>query len=122
VAAWVVSEHQGASDLRLYVLVQFLPMLLIPLILLLYPSRLTRAGLLWTLLALYAAAKALEHFDTAVFEHLGLLSGHTLKHLLAAGSLYGLLVALRLRQPRRQGKDDAHLALAGSRPDPLRAP
>lgn len=118
VAAWVVSEHQGASDLRLYVLVQFLPMLLIPLILLLYPSRLTRAGLLWTLLALYAAAKALEHFDTAVFEHLGLLSGHTLKHLLAAGSLYCMVVALRTRRTRRQGEDDARPPLADSRPNP----
>jgi hypothetical protein len=103
---WVVSERLGASDLRPYVLVQFLPMLLIPLVLLLYPSRLTRVSLLWALLALYGAAKALEHFDAGVFEALGqLVSGHTLKHLLSALALACMVLALRVRRPKPDGSD-----------------
>lgn len=102
VAYWALSERLGLSDLRPYLLVQFLPMALIPLILLLYPSRLTGVGLLWTLLGLYGVAKALESFDAALFEQLELLSGHTLKHLLAAGSLGCLVVGLRVRRVRGQ--------------------
>jgi hypothetical protein len=112
---WAVSERLGASDLRPYVLVQFLPMLLIPLLLLLYPSRLTRVGLLWALLALYGAAKALEHFDAAVFKALGqLVSGHTLKHLLSALALACMVLALRVRRPRAADDDHACTPLAGS--------
>lgn len=97
---WVFSERLGVSDLRPYLLVQFLPMLLTPLILLLYPSRLTRVGWLWLLLALYVMAKGAEHFDAALYEHLAGLSGHTLKHLLAAGSLWCMVAAMRRRRPR----------------------
>lgn len=106
VAYWALSERLGLSDLRPYLLVQFLPMALIPLILLLYPSRLTGVGLIWTLLGLYGVAKALESFDAALFEQLELLSGHTLKHLLAAGSLGCLVVGLRVR--RVKGSEDAN--------------
>ena len=40
---WHYTEGNGEGDLRLYVLVQFLPMILIPLILLLFKSKFTAA-------------------------------------------------------------------------------
>lgn len=87
------------GDLRLYVLVQFLPLLLIALLLLLFPSRLTKVHLMWLLLLAYGVAKGLEAADAWVFSLGGWVSGHTLKHLAAAAGMYALLWALRLRRP-----------------------
>lgn len=56
-AYWGISERLGHPDLRAYAIVQFLPMLLIPLMLILYPSRLTKVSLLWAILGCYVAAK-----------------------------------------------------------------
>lgn len=98
-AYWGVSERLGAPDLRPYVLVQFLPMLLIPLILLLYPSRLSRVRVLWLILAFYALAKAFELGDAAMYRVLGFMSGHTLKHFAAAAAMFTLIWGLRRRSP-----------------------
>jgi len=73
------------DDLRLYVLVQFLPLLLLPVIMFLFRSPYTHRGLLLLALAIYIASKLAEHFDSAVFAATGnIISGHSLKHLLAA--------------------------------------
>jgi len=95
VAWWAAGEAQGQGDLRPYVFVQFLPMLLIPAALLLKmqptSSRALPASAWWTALALYGLAKALEAADHNVLEALGFVSGHSLKHLLAAGTAGWLL-------------------------------
>jgi predicted membrane channel-forming protein YqfA (hemolysin III family) len=88
---WWFTEQRGAGDLRPYLYVQFLPMLLIPATLLLRPMRIgtavvTPSSAWWAVLALYAAAKGMELADHAVFDALGAVSGHTLKHLLAAAA------------------------------------
>lgn len=71
------------DDLRPYALVQFLPLALIPLMLALFPGRRpTRA--LWIGVALYAGSKVFEVGDGVIFAAGGLVSGHTVKHLLAA--------------------------------------
>ena len=44
----------------------------------------------------YTLAKGLELADHAVFDQLGLVSGHTLKHLAAAGAALWLLAARRI--------------------------
>ena len=81
---WVRTEVAGAGDLRFYGLVQFLPMLLIPPMLLLRPGQWLRAQWLWAGLGAYLAAKLAEYFDAPIFAGLGFVSGHSLKHLLAA--------------------------------------
>jgi len=81
---WYLSEQAGRGDLRSYAVVQFLPMLLIPLMLLLFNGRGLRDGWLWMTLATYLLAKIAEYFDAAIFSASGILSGHSLKHLLAA--------------------------------------
>lgn len=91
---WGVTEARGAGDLRAYALVQFLPMLLIPLILLMYRSAFDSVDFLWIVIVLYALSKLFEYFDFAVFEFGQLLSGHSIKHIVAAFAplvfLYGL--------------------------------
>jgi len=97
VALWWWSEQAGSSDLRPYLFVQFLPMLLVPAALLMrLPRRFASAApnaAWWGVLAGYAIAKALEVADHAVFDALGVVSGHTLKHLAAAGAAWWLVAA-----------------------------
>lgn len=95
VALWWWSETAGRSDLRPYLFVQFLPMLLVPATLLMrLPRRFAAAppdSAWWGVLIGYGLAKALEVADHAVLEQLGVLSGHTLKHLAASGAAAWLL-------------------------------
>jgi hypothetical protein len=96
---WRWTEQSGAGDLRLYALVQFLPILLIPFIIIAYKSRFTRKNDLYIVLLWYLAAKLAEHFDIFFYTPRGMLSGHTLKHFLAAFGAFWLLRMLKLRQP-----------------------
>lgn len=80
IGVWVIS-----GDLRMYGLVQFLPPLLMVLIFVLYPPGRIPRWKLWLALAAYALAKAAEFLDVPIFELAG-ISGHTFKHLLAAGA------------------------------------
>lgn len=98
---WHVTEQAGHGDLRPYGLVQFLPMLLIPLILLLYPPSFTGTGYVWALLGFYGVAKLAELFDESIFRALYPLSGHALKHVLAALAAYCFLLGLKRRTPIR---------------------
>ncbi len=98
VTYWYVTETMGVGDLRPYGLVQFLPMVLIPLILVLFPSRLSNSGYIWAVLGAYAASKIAEHQDAAIYHMSGIISGHSVKHLLA--SFGALLMALALTRRR----------------------
>ena len=86
------------ADLRLYLFVQVFTLLALPLLLLLRPPRYTRTGDLVWMMVLYGAAKICEAGDVAVFSVLGVVSGHTLKHLLAGVALAQLLRHLRRRR------------------------
>ncbi len=96
---WSVTESQGQGDLRPYALVQFLPVLLIPLILILFKPRYSGGRHLVEVIVWYGLAKVFELLDTPihVFTH-HLVSGHTLKHLAAAVGIYGLVRYVRVRQ------------------------
>ena len=98
VVYWHFTEAGGHGDLRLYVIVQFVPMVLIPLILLFFPSRLSHVRLIWAVLGAYGVAKLFELADEWVFSHSHVVSGHTLKHLFAALGIYVFLLALRWRR------------------------
>lgn len=74
-----------SGDLRLYGLVQFVPMLVILGAVLVSRSRANRA--LWIAFLFYALAKVAENFDAAVFRVLP-VSGHTVKHVLAGLAAY----------------------------------
>lgn len=110
VEVWRRGELAGVGDLRFYALVQFYPMLALPLVLLLYPSRYDRAWALWVMLGLYVAAKLFEAFDAGVYTILGqAMSGHAIKHVLAASAVAVAFHAIARRTPSSQmvGKPSA---------------
>ncbi len=85
---WWLSEQAGAGDLRPYILVQYLPMILVPLIILLFPQGTRFDRPYWVLLLWYVVAKGFEWQDAGVFALTGgFLGGHALKHLAAAAGL-----------------------------------
>jgi len=98
VGYWAWSESRGLGDLRPYAIVQFLPMLLTILILALYRGSNPLRGYLWAAVACYVFAKIAEFLDAGVYAAGGLLSGHTLKHLLAACVPAVLLAGLARRR------------------------
>lgn len=79
IGVWLLS-----GDLRLYGLVQFLPMALMVVVLIQHPQGEIPAGALIWALGWYVAAKLAEWLDGEILAWTGLLSGHSLKHLLAA--------------------------------------
>jgi hypothetical protein len=97
VAHWHVTENRGHGDLRPYSLVQFGSLLIVLVTFLLFRSLYTQQKWFWFALAAYGIAKALETFDRAVYAGFRLLSGHTLKHLLAAVATYCIVQMLRRR-------------------------
>ena len=98
VVYWYITEINGQGDLRLYILVQFLPILLIPTILLCFKSHFTHTNGYWLLLSAYAIAKIFEHFDETTSDVLFSLSGHSLKHTIAALGIYFLLKSFHERR------------------------
>jgi hypothetical protein len=96
---WHRGEITGAGDLRFYGLVQFFPLLAIPLMLLLFPPRYTRTGDLFGVVGWYVLAKIFEVFDVQILALGELVSGHTLKHLASAMAAYWILRMLRARHP-----------------------
>lgn len=89
---WYRTESNDEGDLRLYILVQFLPMLVIPLILLFFKSKFTHTSGYWYLLYAYVLAKAFEYFDESIYNILFSISGHSLKHIVSA---LGILMLLK---------------------------
>jgi len=97
---WHFSELRvTGGDLRWYAEVQYYPILAIPLIAFLFPSRYTRGTYVFDVLALYALSKAFELLDASTFALGHIVSGHTLKHLAAAMALYYVLWTLQKRHP-----------------------
>ncbi len=83
------------GDLRFYALVQFLPIILMIVIVTLFNKK--NGGhkyLLWMIL-FYALAKVFEATDVPIFECGNLISGHSLKHFFAAAAPLVFLIKVR---------------------------
>lgn len=104
VAWWCVTEQGGAGDLRPYLLLQCLPLVLIPLWQFVHGAPRADKVAFGCALALYVLAKLAEVNDQALQDAFGLVSGHTLKHLLATAAAAVLVARLvargRAPQPR----------------------
>ena len=94
---WHLTESRGLGDLRFYLLVQFMPVVLIPVIISFFSSQFTHTLAYWLLLLSYVIAKLLEHFDSEIYQLLGFISGHSLKHIAVAIGMYILLAAYNNR-------------------------
>jgi uncharacterized membrane protein YwaF len=81
---WSYTEAHGVGDLRPYALVQFLPIMIIPVLIVGSKSEALRSKTIWKIIGFYALAKALEHWDVQIFQALGSeMSGHAMKHVAA---------------------------------------
>jgi hypothetical protein len=101
VAWWWITEARSAGDLRPYLLLQFAPLVLVPLWQLRARVPAREAWAIACAIALYAAAKVCELQDAPIFSLTGhALSGHTLKHLLAALAAVFVVQALGVRAYR----------------------
>jgi hypothetical protein len=100
---WHAGELHGRGDLRLYGLVQFYPMLAVPLMMALFPPRYTRAADLGVAVGIYAGAKVFEALDGAILAAGHVVSGHTIKHVFVALAGYQVARMLRARAPLTEG-------------------
>jgi hypothetical protein len=82
--------------------VQFGSLLAIVVLLVLRPGRFRGTGYLVAALVAYAIAKGFEFADRPIFARGEIVSGHTLKHLVAAMAL-ALLAAMVHFRTRRRG-------------------
>lgn len=96
---WQWSEQRGASNLNFYIVVQFYSLLVICLLGIYFRSRYSRGADIYIALGFYGIAKLAEIGDRSIYGLGQVISGHTIKHLLAAGSLYWILRMLRKRRP-----------------------
>jgi ceramidase len=92
VIAWRLS-----GDLRLYGVVQFYPMLALPLLLILFPSRYSAPAGVWAMIAFYALAKILEYFDHQIAPVLS-TGGHPWKHLAGGAAMLCYVSAISGRR------------------------
>ncbi|MCP4433145.1 MAG: ceramidase [Gammaproteobacteria bacterium] len=81
---WYWTELSGHGDLSAYILVQFLPLVVMPVIFLTRTSRFNYTFCFWLVLVCYGFAKGLELSDFQVYELTGSISGHSLKHIVSA--------------------------------------
>ncbi len=94
-----VAYRRWRGNLWPYAVAQYYSILLVGLIIWLFPPRYSRsADLLWVM-AIYALAKVAEALDAPILAARRLVSGHTLKHLIAALAVYWVLRMLVKRQP-----------------------
>lgn len=98
VVMWRLSEASGRGDLRAYLFVQLFPILALPLILLMFRPRYSRGAELLLVIVVYVGAKVLEHFDPQVYALTShVVSGHSLKHVVAALATWFVLDMLKKR-------------------------
>lgn len=109
---WYIPERNGAGDLRPYLLLQALPLVLIPLWLWIYRSPRIDWIYFGGAIVLYIAAKAAELHDHDILHTTGVVSGHTLKHLLATGAAATLTARITLtinRLPFQRDRKVCHV-------------
>ncbi len=94
---WRWSEAAGVGNLLPYFAFQVYVLLAVLLLMRLFSPRYTRSADMFKAVALYGAALAAELLDHHIYALGQMISGHTLKHLLAALAVYQVVRMLRLR-------------------------
>lgn len=91
---WWYTDTRGsqAGDLRPYLFVQFMPLLLVPILQWRHASPKLERLAFGGAIGLYALAKISELTDHQILDSLGFISGHTLKHLFSV--LAGLVLLM----------------------------
>ncbi len=104
---WHITEGLGKGDLRPYAIVQFLPMILIILMLVMYePENTQKRFIIWGL-AFYGISKVFEALDKSVFEmSYEIISGHSIKHMMAALGSFFIMKFFFLIRPSKPFQTD----------------
>jgi hypothetical protein len=84
---WYYSESLGCGDLRFYAFIQFFPILVLPIILVVKNKKNRQLKTLIAIFAFYVGAKLLEHYDYEI-NNLIHFSGHALKHWASSIAMY----------------------------------
>jgi len=96
---WHYTESVGRGDLRIYLTVLFLPMVLFPVLLACFKPVYTHQKYIWWALVAYMLAVVFELLDRQTYQTLHqTLSGHTIKHLFAALGSYFILFYVKKRR------------------------
>ena len=93
---WQHTESLGKGDLRLYAIVQFLPIVLMLIILGLHFNKhkpLIKPFIL--IIVWYVFAKLLEHYDFQILSATNIIGGHPIKHIAAAVATFYIVVMVR---------------------------
>ena len=90
---WWFTESQGVGDLRFYAVVQFFPVVTIPVFLVFFKSKFSCVWSYWLLFLTYIGAKIVELLDSQIHNYINFVSGHSIKHVLPAIGLYILIRA-----------------------------
>lgn len=99
---WYYTELAGDGDLKPYYLVQTVSLLSLPLYALLFPRRCSKESYLLLAFFGYLLALAADFSDYQIFEQTRyLISGHTIKHLLAAASVGAIIVYFAASKEQR---------------------
>jgi len=100
VVYWYATERMGAGNLIPYALYQGWSILAIVLLIAVFPARrYSHGGLLVWAAGWYGLAKFFETYDLGIYRLTGgLLSGHTIKHVLASCAVFAIVRQLRLRR------------------------
>jgi hypothetical protein len=98
---WYGTERLGRGNLIPYAAYQTWSIVVIVLLIAAFPARrYTHGGLLAWAAGWYGLAKVFETFDLQIYRLLGgTLSGHTIKHVLAAFAVFAVVQQLRVRRP-----------------------
>jgi hypothetical protein len=95
-----VGWWRWTGNLWPYMAAQYFSIFLIGWLVLVFPARYTRSTDLLVVTGIYALAKVAEGLDGWIYARTGWISGHTLKHLIAAAAVYWLLRMLTKRTSR----------------------
>jgi hypothetical protein len=98
IGAASVFYWRATGDLRPYVVVQFYPMIALPLMLLLFPARYTGVAGIWAMIGLYGVAKLFEFFDAPIGTVIA-TGGHPWKHVAGAAALFFYVRTVSNRKP-----------------------
>jgi hypothetical protein len=97
VAYWYFTEVAGRGDYRFYLFVQFFPPVVLAIIVVLFPPHYTGMKYLVIAFLLFVAAKIFEILDWKVYSATRVVSGHALKHVIAAVACLWIVRMLQFR-------------------------
>lgn len=99
---WYLTEISENGDLRIYAMVQFYPIIAIPLILFLHKAPFNYTGYVTLIFAAFGLAKLSEGLDEQIYSIIGFISGHSLKHIFMAFSGLFLVFMIKKRLDKKE--------------------